>query len=155
MVKKIYYWKLMLVIGPMSTFLGSFIILQWFISITALAALACLNLNRCGLSDDGFEKISGEFNYESTLKLYIHASNSKTGKVISSRFFSIPFSAGLTNLKGLSLGFNNITDACLIHLKGDLIFPCSRIVLLIFFILLYAAYENLICQIFLNEIYDA
>ncbi|KAJ0091048.1 hypothetical protein Patl1_13949 [Pistacia atlantica] len=57
-----------------------------FISIhlcVALEALACLNLNRCRLSDDGCDKFSG-----------------------------------LKNLKVLSLAFNNITDACLVHLKG-------------------------------------
>lgn len=31
---------------------------------------------------------------------------------------SIPFSAGLKSLKRLSLGFNNITDECLVNLKG-------------------------------------
>ncbi|WVZ24062.1 hypothetical protein V8G54_002606 [Vigna mungo] len=51
--------------------------------IHALASLACLNL-RCGLSNDGFEKI-----------------------------------AGLKSLKRLSLAFNRITDASLVHLKGD------------------------------------
>ncbi|WJX45701.1 hypothetical protein P8452_32562 [Trifolium repens] len=50
----------------------------------ALTALACLNLNRCGLSDDGFEKFSG-----------------------------------LTSLRRLSLAFNKITYACLVHLKGE------------------------------------
>lgn len=31
----------------------------------------------------------------------------------------IPFPAGLTTLKRLSLAFNKITDACLVHLKGS------------------------------------
>jgi len=35
-----------------------------FLSHAALAALACLNLNRCGLSDDGFEKFSGNLNIQ-------------------------------------------------------------------------------------------
>lgn len=30
------------------------------------------------------------------------------------------FLAGLENLEVLNLGFNDITDACLAHLKGDL-----------------------------------
>lgn len=38
---------------------GCNIIVAYFEYILALAALACLNLNRCGLSDDGFEKFSG------------------------------------------------------------------------------------------------
>lgn len=30
-----------------------------------------------------------------------------------------PFPAGLTSLKRLSLAFNKITDACLVHVKGS------------------------------------
>ena len=53
-------------------------------AISGLASLVLLNLNRCGICDEGCEKLEG-----------------------------------LVKLKVLNLGFNHITDACLIHLRGE------------------------------------
>jgi hypothetical protein len=44
---------------------------------------------------------------------------SKDEKTTIAQFTAhVPFPAGLTSLRRLSLAFNKITDACLVHLKG-------------------------------------
>ncbi|XP_028076437.1 uncharacterized protein LOC114278559 [Camellia sinensis] len=66
------------------------------LAVAAIPALLYFNLSRCNLSDDECEKFSG--------RLQVN--------------FTLYPSGWLQNLKVLNLGFNDISDACLVHKRG-------------------------------------
>lgn len=78
-----------------------------------------LNLNRCNFSDSGCEKFSGEcyLEVENACSAFSSIFNYMLVNDIVSRSF-----ADLINLKILNLGMNNITNSCLVHLRGYLTF---------------------------------
>lgn len=98
--------------------------------VPELPALSNLNLNRCNISDNGCKKFSRKLLRIARLPLsgcdFIF-----NNKLFGLLFYTINiiggitfvtlsfFFTGLENLKVLNLGFNVITDTCLIHLKGD------------------------------------
>lgn len=85
-----------------------------------------LNLNRCNFSDSGCEKFSGEFFL--LLLVFAFAKNSVILCPVYIWLLSHATFSDLINLKILNLGMNNITNSCLVHLRGCLtllyIFVC-------------------------------
>lgn len=100
----------------------------------ALTGLMFLNLNRCNFSDSGCEKFSGEcYMTSSKLKMRVLLCVNLFSSLLVDDFVSPSF-ADLINLKILNLGMNNITNSCLVHLRGCLTFLlCSYLHTLILF----------------------
>lgn len=98
----------------------------WVPFWSALGALQYLNLSRCHITDDGSEQFSGKILQESLvncLPLFFLAFSPWPYPSLAHLLWKYwtydgYFFTGLGALKILNLGFNDITDECLVHLKG-------------------------------------
>ncbi|KAH7574347.1 hypothetical protein JRO89_XS03G0285000 [Xanthoceras sorbifolium] len=97
--------------------------------LRGLGKLIMLNLEGCNVTAACLDYISGYIDLERSLNCHDNL-NIGDATLVALAYLNLnrcsisddgcdKFS-GLKNLKILSLGFNNITDACLVHLKGSL-----------------------------------
>ncbi|KAH7574334.1 hypothetical protein JRO89_XS03G0283700 [Xanthoceras sorbifolium] len=82
--------------------------------LRGLRKLIMLNLEGCNVTAACLDYISGYFCAALVALAYLNLNRCSISDDGCDKF------SGLKNLKILSLGFNNITDACLVHLKGSL-----------------------------------
>jgi hypothetical protein len=87
-------------------------------TLTALAGLMYLNLNRCNFSDSGCEKFSDLIN----LKILNLGMNNITNSCLVHL-------KGLTKLESLNLDSCRIGDEGLVHLSGDCYFCCYTVIM--------------------------
>ena len=114
-----------------------FITFNIIVSFAALVALSYLNLNRCSISDVGCEKFSSEWHFNDPLdclfvRFKLEICHFSYFLLLNGNpAYCLNFiSPGLKNLKALNMGFNTITDACLVHLKGFFSLSLSLILFL-------------------------